>query len=205
MKKTTKALLMAACALALVLTTVMGTVAYLTSNDTVTNTFTVGKVKITLDEAKVDEYGAPIDGADRVDANTYKLIPGHEYTKDPTIHFEAGSEKSYVFVEVQNGIENYESKTEGYVSITQQIVNNGWTALGDSYPGVYYKEVEANTTDAAQDLKVFSKFKIADNFELPEGTDINDVKVTITAYAIQYDGMTDVNTAWTTVKDAANN
>lgn len=46
--------------IALVLVVVMsvaGTVAYLTSSDTVTNTFTVGNVEITLDEAKVDEYG----------------------------------------------------------------------------------------------------------------------------------------------------
>ena len=79
MKKTRKILLMAACAVLLVCISVGATVAYLTSVDSVTNTFTVGKVAITLDEAKVTEYGVAVEGAARVKANTYKLIPGHEY------------------------------------------------------------------------------------------------------------------------------
>lgn len=38
---------------------VLGTAAYFTGKDTVENTFTNGKVAITLDEAKVDENGVP--------------------------------------------------------------------------------------------------------------------------------------------------
>ena len=82
-----KALLVVACALLLVAASVFGTMAYLTSTDTVTNTFTVGKVKITLDEAQVNTDGKPIkkDGtivqnaaeAERVKKNSYKLLPGH--------------------------------------------------------------------------------------------------------------------------------
>ncbi len=48
-----KALLVVACALLLVAASVFGTMAYLTSTDTVTNTFTVGSVAIKLDEADV--------------------------------------------------------------------------------------------------------------------------------------------------------
>ena len=72
------------------------TVAYLTSADTVTNTFTVGDVEIALDEAAVNENGEAIEGAARVKANTYKLIPGHTYVKDPTVTVKAGSAESYV-------------------------------------------------------------------------------------------------------------
>ena len=62
MKTKTKALALALCAVLLVVSTVFVTMAYLTSKtDVVTNTFTVGKVTITLDEAKVDEYGNPVD------------------------------------------------------------------------------------------------------------------------------------------------
>jgi len=61
---------------------VFGTLAYLTATDTVTNTFTVGKVQITLDEAPVDANGETTDG-DRVKKNNYHLLPGHEYDKDP--------------------------------------------------------------------------------------------------------------------------
>ena len=93
-----KSIALVMMAVLLVAASVMGTLAYLTSKDTVKNTFTVGKVKITLDEAKVNEYGEADTPASRVKENTYKLIPGHAYTKDPTVHFAAGSEAGYLFV-----------------------------------------------------------------------------------------------------------
>ena len=52
MKTKSKALLLTLCAVLLVAASVMGTMAYLTSTDKVENTFTVGNVKITLDEAR---------------------------------------------------------------------------------------------------------------------------------------------------------
>ena len=100
MKKTKKALLLAACAVLLAAASVMGTVAYLTSGDKVINTFTVGNVRITLDEAKVDEMGTPEAGADRVKGNEYKLLPGHTYVKDPTVTVLKGSEDCYVRLKV---------------------------------------------------------------------------------------------------------
>lgn len=74
--------------------------AYLTSTDEVKNTFTVGQVKIKLDEAKVDENGKPVEGAARVAENSYKLLPGHTYTKDPTIHVDAASEDCFIRAKV---------------------------------------------------------------------------------------------------------
>ena len=100
MKTKSKALLLTLCAVLLVAASVMGTMAYLTSTDTVENTFTVGNVKITLDEAKVNTDGTPVEGADRVKANEYKLLPGHTYTKDPTVTVKAVSESSYVRMKV---------------------------------------------------------------------------------------------------------
>ena len=63
MKKTSKALLLTICAVLLVAASVMGTMAYLTSTDKVQNTFTVGKVAIKLDEAKVDANGKAVEPA----------------------------------------------------------------------------------------------------------------------------------------------
>lgn len=100
MKTKSKALLLTLCAVLLVAASVLGTMAYLTSTDKVENTFTVGNVKITLDEAKVDVNGTPVEPAERVKANEYKLMPGHTYTKDPTVTVKAGSEKSYVRMKV---------------------------------------------------------------------------------------------------------
>ena len=53
MKARNKILLLALCMAALIAVSVLGTMAYLTSTDKVINTFTVGKVDIKLDEAKV--------------------------------------------------------------------------------------------------------------------------------------------------------
>lgn len=100
MKTRSKALLLTLCAVLLVAASVMGTMAYLTSSDEVNNTFTVGNVKITLDEAKVNTDGTPVTPAERVKANEYKLLPGHTYTKDPTVTVIKGSESSYIRLKV---------------------------------------------------------------------------------------------------------
>ena len=68
MKKFMKALAILACAILLVIATIAGTVAYLTDTATVENTFTAGKVDITLDEANVTEYGVQ-DGDTRIVIN----------------------------------------------------------------------------------------------------------------------------------------
>ena len=188
--------------LALVLVVVMsvaGTVAYLTSQATVTNTFTVGKVAITLDETKVDEYGAAITGeqAGRVAANTYKLIPGHSYTKDPVVHVDADSEDCWVFVKVTNEIAAIEAPASDtdpvYVQINQQITKNGWTALED-HPGVYYMKYTKGQTD--KNLEVFEEFKVAGNADI---STYAGKTIVINAYAIQSDGFGTASAAWTEV------
>ena len=83
MKTARKVLVLALCAVLLVSATIMGTMAYLTSTDEVTNTFTVGNVTITLDEAQVNTDGTLVtDATNRTDANKYHLIPGHSYIKE---------------------------------------------------------------------------------------------------------------------------
>lgn len=100
MKTKSKALLLTLCAVLLIAASVLGTMAYLTSTAKVENTFTVGKVEIKLDEAKVTADGIPVEGAARVQANSYKLMPGTTYTKDPTVTVLKGSEDSYVRMKV---------------------------------------------------------------------------------------------------------
>lgn len=95
MKTKSKALLLTLCAVLLVAASVLGTMAYLTSSAEVKNTFTVGKVEIKLDETDVTN-----PTGSRVTANSYKLMPGTTYTKDPTVTVKAGSEESYVRMKV---------------------------------------------------------------------------------------------------------
>ena len=191
MKKKTKALMLVLCAVLLVTASVLGTMAYLTSRDTVVNTFTVGKVAITLDEAKVDADGTAVTPAERVKQNAYHLLPGHGYTKDPTVHVQANSEDSFIFVKVENGIARYEAGT----TIAAQIAANGWTPL-EGVANVYYKAYTKSNT--ATDLRVFDHFTIADNANAADGwNDISDAtKVTVTAYAVQKDGFNSVTEAW---------
>lgn len=107
MRTKTKALVTALCAVLLVVASVLGTMAYLTSQDTVKNTFTVGNVKITLDEKDVDKDQNTADnvtlptGEVRDKANKYHLIPGNTYVKDPTVHVDANSESCWLFVKLQ--------------------------------------------------------------------------------------------------------
>ncbi len=180
-----KKLLIVSVALALVVSFAVGmTVAYLKSTpDPVENTFTVGKVEITLDEAKVNEYGEPVTPAERVKTNSYLLLPGHQYTKDPTVHVQPGSEACFVFIKVVDPF----ASIEAAATVAEQITANGWTALGTDYPGVYYKtQAKVNSGDSAVDLKVFETFKIDPNQS--DLTAYNNQKITVTAYAIQQDG-----------------
>ena len=197
MKTKRKALLLTFCAVLLVVASVLGTIAYLTANDKVTNTFTVGQVAIKLDEAKVNPDGTRVEGADRVKENRYKLLPGHEYTKDPTVHVNAVSENSWIFVKVENGIAAYEANTtKDYKRIANQITENGWTAL-DGVANVYYKSYAQNATGV--DLVVFENFKVSDTANTVDGwANIieKSTKVIVNAYAIQADGFDTAKEAW---------
>lgn len=203
MKKTSKALLLGLCALLLVGASVLGTMAYLTSNDEVVNTFTVGNVGITLDEAKVNADGTEVVGAARVKENGYQLMPGHPYKKDPTIHVGANSEDCYLFVKVDNAISALESTVAGE-SVADQMDTHGWVAVNQAkYPGVYVltedgapKFVGKNT-----DHVVFDNFTISKDVTGFDGYEKNEdgtlkAKITVTAYAIQKDGFD----GWTGLK-----
>lgn len=189
MKSKKKVFMTVLCAAALVVASVLGTMAFLTSKDKVNNTFTVGNVAITLDEAKVTDAGNPVEGADRVKANIYKLIPGHEYTKDPTVHVTANSEDSWVFIKVEDGLAAIEDDT----TVADQITGNGWTAL-DGVAGVYYKEYTSST--AATDLVVFETFKVKGDADVAQYA---NAKIDVTAYAIQKGGFTTPAAAWAEV------
>ena len=193
MKTKSKALLMTLCAVLLVAASVLGTMAYLTSTpDAVTNTFSIGKIDITLNEAKVDASGKKIVPEVRVTENSYKLMPGHEYDKDPTVHVtDQNSEDSYIFVKVVNDIAAIEAGTK----IAEQITANGWTALND-VPNVYYQKY--NKADGAKDFIVFENFTIADTVDADTLARYDTKTITITAYAIQRDdNFADAKAAWT--------
>lgn len=205
-----KVLLLACSAVLLVCLSVGATVAYLTSAKTVTNTFTVGKVAITMDEAKVDAYGVKVvdeNGKDvaRVAANTYKLLPGHQYTKDPIIHVDAASEDCILFVKLDNGIADIEAGVgfPDYEGIVDQMAMAGWFAV-DGQENVYcFDSVKSGNTD----VEVFWGFTLKGDIDETTLNEYENAKIVVNAYAVQADGfdadknnsvsMAEAQAAWT--------
>lgn len=184
MKKTSKALLLSLCAVLLVTASVLGTMAYLTSQDQVVNTFTVGNVAITLDEKDVDN-STPGEN-DRDKANAYKLMPGHNYEKDPIVHVDANSEDCYLFVKVVNEIANIEAEE----TVAQQMTEKGWVAV-DAANGIYvYTTDKTNpaVVTKGSNITVFENFTIAGNVDNTTLATYADKTITVNAYAIQADG-----------------
>lgn len=213
MKTKSKALLLSLCAVLLVVASVMGTMAYLTSSDTVTNTFTVGKVQITLDEAAVNLDGTPIEGAARVKQNSYKLLPGLTYTKDPTVTVKAGSEPSYVkmtvtFTKAAELDAIFAPTGADLTSIFNGYNSTKWDAKGNTEDTVkntrtyefWYKEtVAAPTADVVLDA-LFDSITVPDSITSEQLKTIQGMTITVNAYAIQADGFADAADAWSKLK-----
>ena len=196
-KKILVTLSVIACALLLVVGSVAATVAYLTDAKQVTNTFTVGNVAITLDEAPVDSTGKETTG-DRGTANTYLFVPGGEYDKDPTIHVAANSEECYLFVKIVNNLESVESEVDGK-SIADQMEANGWDEYAYGGAGVYVFESTIAKAGTVTDKVLFETVTIAETATNEMLNGIADKTIVITAYAIQTAGLTQ-DEAWDAVK-----
>ena len=219
-----KKILVACLCVALAVLTIAGTtLAYLTANDTVTNTFTVGNVSITLDEAKVNNYGETVNvnnekvelaNAPRVERNTYKLIPGHTYTKDPTVTVLSGSESSYIKMTVTftkaaeldaifapDGGATLTSIFGGYDSNNWIYKGNtkDTTANTRTYEFWYKEAVAAPTADVALDA-LFDSITVPGSITNDQLKTIKDMTITVNAYAIQADGFATPEAAWAAFK-----
>jgi hypothetical protein len=209
-KKLALTLCIVASVCAIVATSVFTTVAFLTGSASITNTFTIGSVGITLTESKVNMYGVKEDGAERVTGNQYKLVPSQTYVKDPVLTVSQGSEESYLFVIVNNEIAAIECKHSGEHghngTIETQLNANGWYYYTTANTGKVYVyagnaataavSLEGKATGAtagvAGDYPLFGTFSVDPLADLTvyEGAQIN-----ITAIAIQASGFV-LDTAW---------
>lgn len=204
MKTKKKAFLTVMCAMMLVAASVAGTMAYLTSGDTVKNTFTVGNVQIKLDEAKVKEDGTVV-GTDRVKENTYKLIPGHTYHKDPTVTVLKGSESSYIrlLVTVTKSAELDEigidllTTFKGYDAGNWLYKENkeDTTANTRTYEFWYKEAVAAPEEDVVLDA-LFDEIQVPGSITNGQLATIEGMTITVNAYAIQADGFENAEVAW---------
>lgn len=203
--------LMTVLALVLVVAmSVAGTYAYLTSQDTVVNTFTVGDVQIKLDEAKANPDGSLAAGDERVDANSYKLLPGHTYNKDPMVTVLSGSEKSYVKMTVTfskasqldaifapDGGADMTSIFNGYDSANWIYMGNTEDTVANTrtYEFWYKETVAAPNADVALDA-LFDSITVPGTIDNDQLATIKGMTITVNAYAIQADGFNDAADAW---------
>lgn len=212
-RKMRKFLLTLSAVLLLVSMTVGVTVAYLTDEASVINTFTVGKVGISLDEAVTDEMGVD-QGTRTVEGNEYKLIPGHTYTKDPTVTVDADSESSFIRMIVTiNEIAALKAAcgvAENDPFLPQYFVNgwdsSKWVSTGVigapaadtcSYEFRYYTTV--STADAAEKKlePLFESFTLPGNATNAQLLALGeDLEITVVAHAIQADGFASADAAW---------
>ena len=197
------------CAVLLVTASVLGTMAYLTSTDNVVNTFTVGNVAIKLDEAKANTDGTLVEGAERVKANSYKLLPGHTYNKDPMVTVESGSEASYIkmtvtFSKAKELDAIFAPTGADMTSIFKGYDAANWIAKGSTKDAAantrtyefWYKEaVDASTGDVALDA-LFDQIVVPGNITKEQLATIEGMTITVNAYAIQADGFADAAAAW---------
>lgn len=224
MKTRNKIMLLALCMVALIAVSVLGTMAYLTSTKTVTNTFTVGKVEITLDEAKVGTDGKALTGdeAVRVMANTYKLMPNGKYDKDPTVTVKAGSEESYVRILVtatfdkeldytkvpSNLDEIFTGYSSKWVRVGEPKTSTTTNDKGVKVSVITYeyrydtndtKKTDATVPATNVDNKLdplFTKVEIPSTYTNDDLAAIGGMTISIVAEAIQADGFTNADAAW---------
>ena len=214
MKK--KSILMAAIAVMLVAVLVVGgTLAYFTDTKSATNTFTVGDVKITLDESNVND-----PNGDRVTSNEYTgMLPGIQYKKDPVVT-NTGKNGAYVraVVTIENGMnwmglynENVWTapQEEAFMKLICDKLGAGWSIENIAY----VTNAERGSTDFVATLKYTGVLKAGDvtsamfeNIMLPAKMTTSDITtrvaqngvfhIDVVAQAIQADGFTSWNDAF---------
>ncbi len=180
-----------------------GTLAWLfDKTETITNTFTLGKVDIVLDELS-NETG------DRITAggNQYQLIPGNTYFKDPTVTVKADSEACYLYVKFDD------TNAATYLNYTSTLtVENGWTqGDGTAIPtNVWYREVADTNADQAwvllaetsDDVMVTVKTNLTET-QISAATGNNEPVLAYTAYAIQKANVATAAAGWAELNPAA--
>lgn len=228
MKAKKKGLLLLLCAATLVASSILGTMAYLTDTETATNTFTVGSVHLKLDEAKVNADGRPIDAvgnvvesasnAQRVTENEYHLLPGHKYTKDPTVTLTQGSEDAYVrmmasitYLEAADslfGTVNTPESIADWLDIdtenwkihgapkTSKQTQNEITYITRTYEFRYKAKVLGSDTQDVKLEPLFTKITVPGKLKNPDMEKLAGMKIEVVAHAIQADGFNTAEDAW---------
>lgn len=204
-----RALILMLCAVLLVVASVVGTLAYLQDSKSVVNTFTVGNVHLKLDEAVLDDNGNPT--AERSDqGNSYRLVPGKTYTKDPTVTVLKGSEESYVRMLVTINCydelvaifgdpflpQNFVSGWVDTVWLTTRVIDVDDEANTATYEFRYHTTVKAGANADEPLDPLFTTMTVPSTLTGDQLATIADLKIVVEAHAIQAVGFNSADDAW---------
>ena len=189
---------------ALVAIAVVGaSLAYFTDTKTATNTFTMGDVKIKLDETNVTE-----PTGDRVTSNAYDVYPGAVVTKDPIVH-NVGKNAAYIraTVNVSNWMNLVAAyypdfketfPTDGYKAALNLLVGElgeGWSVVGveagdvftiGQFDAKFILKYDGTLAAGADTTAMFQTVTIPAGLDNASAASFDEVKVV--AQAIQADG-----------------
>ena len=199
-KKTIIAIVVVLLALALI---VGGIMAYFTSTDTATNTFTIGNVKIDLLEPAWT--GAIATGEDQP-ASAQNMVPGGSVAKDPKIQ-NIGTNDANVFMEVKIPVYTVgtgSAEQTGELFTLNNLDTTNWKQVGTmTTDGVYntyvYAYASGTTKDSLTDLAanvettpLFTSVTLTTNEKIAEAASVatgaaGDAgrSIVINAYGIQ--------------------
>ena len=180
---------------ALVAIAIVGaSLAYFTDTKTATNTFTMGDVKIVLDETDVKN-----PTGDRVTSNTYNTYPGAVVTKDPTVH-NTGKNAAYIraTVKVENWVttckECYKfDGTGGYANtlvdylVVEDKLGAGWSVVSATPNGndvTFVLKYDGKLAAKGDTTAMFQQVQIPAGLENGQTLGM----ITVKADAIQTDG-----------------
>lgn len=186
----TKTLVLALAVMLIVGCSIGGTIAWLTAqSETVTNTFTVGDINISLAETT---------------GTSYKFVPGDKLAKDPKVTVTGNSEACYLFIRITEQNNTVPNSTTGEKIVTWAVAT-GWTAV-TGQEGYWCREVESNAAD--QTFTVLADGITTDTYDgsvsistlvtkdMVSNLNANPPKIIITAAAVQKDNVADVADAF---------
>lgn len=153
-------------------------------SEKVVNTFAGGVITVTVDEAQVDTNGKRIEGGERVIANSYKYAAGAVLDKDPTPTVLKGSVPCYVFLCVDNELNNL---------FSMNINTDDWSAVAeeDSKTIYIYKET-VDAEHSAEDIMlspIFTQVTVSKELTQDDVAELGEKKLNVTAYAIQTEAL----------------
>ena len=144
----------------------------------VENTFTSGKVEISL-----------IESSDQ----SYKMIPGVTHKKDPRVTVHSGSEASWLFFRIE--------KTSDFDEYMYYTIADGWTPL-DTQSGVYWRSIPYTDSDMSFPLLLDDKVSIKDTVTEDKLASLSKHPyITFYAYAVQSEGISSPAEAWNIISE----